>query len=119
MLEKIQLQLLLQLPSIDAAVKYLDGNGQWTIPDYTLPTMAPTVKGGAKNGTGLVMADDTVNVDLRTAVTDSSTDAEPRVYVIRGIDDLIAEYPALTENDFVELSGMENHKYLSRKRTGF
>ena len=40
--------------------------------DYEIPTMSPTVKGGAKNGSGLVMTGDNeevVEVDLRTAVT--------------------------------------------------
>ena len=39
--------------------------------EYVLPTMSPTVKGGAKNGAGLVMTGtdaDVVQVDLRTAV---------------------------------------------------
>lgn len=64
-----------QLPSIDAAAKYLDGNGQWTTP-YTLPTMSSTVKGGAKNGAGLVMTGDEADilaVDLRTAIETQET----------------------------------------------
>lgn len=39
--------------------------------EYELPTMSPTVKGGAKNGSGLVMTGskaEVVEVDLRTAV---------------------------------------------------
>ena len=85
---------------------------------YDLPTMAPNVKGGAKNGIGLVMVDDTVNVDLSTALETVTTsfDEEPRVYVVEeamlGAHEFSPYQCSIFGQDGVTLQGApENYTY--------
>ena len=72
---------------------YLRGDGTWDV----LPTMSPTVKGGAKNGSGLVMTGtdaDIVQVDLRTAIESERT-IPLAATIISGKDDVDISEPYL------------------------